>query len=152
MWNASLEEWTSILALAHQWQFDEVKRLAVEEMEKLVIPAVEKAVLAQKYDVGRGWLETAYATLGARTDHLSIEDGYRLGLENVVRLGNVRERIREARRKAKDDDEDEEDEDVEHDGKKEYKSGDLEIVREVFHFGGDESTVGGGSDTTSVAG
>lgn len=115
------------------------------------MPAVEKAVLAQKYDVGRGWLEEAYTILGSRVEPISIEDGYRLGLENAVRLSHARERIREARRQAKESGEESPLDDSDPKSPVEYRASELDVVREIFNFPGDDSTIAGGSDDTSVA-
>ncbi|EJD08155.1 uncharacterized protein FOMMEDRAFT_74122 [Fomitiporia mediterranea MF3/22] len=99
-YEASVNKWSSILRLAHTWKFPKVKELAVREMDKLEISPVDKAVMAREFEVDpkRRWLETAYAELGAREQPITKEEGTRLGLDVVLHLAEVRERIRERRR------------------------------------------------------
>jgi len=94
---ASVEEWSSILALAHLWQFEEVKAFAVRALDKMWVPPVQKAILARDYDVGKDWLETAYTIVGVREQPLTAEEGRRLGMDVVVKIAELRERIRERR-------------------------------------------------------
>ena len=81
------------------WQFPKVKDLAVRKMDGLVIPPVDKAVMAREYEVDPtlGWLEQAYAALGAREDPITKVEGLRLGLDVVLQLAELRERIRKRR-------------------------------------------------------
>ena len=81
------------------WQFPKVKDLAVRKMDRLVIPPVDKAVMAREYEVDPtlGWLEQAYAALGAREDPITKAEGLRLGLDVVLQLAELRERIRKRR-------------------------------------------------------
>jgi len=95
--DASIEEWASILHLAHKWSFAEVKQLAIRKLEALDVMPVDKAVWAFHYDVGRDWLATAYAALGARATPLTKAEGVRLGLDVVLKLAEVREKIRDRR-------------------------------------------------------
>ena len=94
---ASIEKWKSILSLAHRWQFNEVKELAIREMSKQYITPIDRAVWARDYDVDRDWHVTAFAALGARKQALTLEEGRRLGLEYVLQIHELRERIRERR-------------------------------------------------------
>lgn len=55
--------------------------------------------MAREYQVdpAYGWLEQAYAAIGEREESISQSEGERLGLDAVVRLANLRERIRKTR-------------------------------------------------------
>jgi len=96
-YDATIDVWSSILRVAHNWGFDKVKSLAIREMEKTTMSPVDKAVLARDCDVGNDWLATAYAELGARDAPLTKEEGQRLGLYSVIQLAEVREKIRDRR-------------------------------------------------------
>lgn len=95
--DATADVWSSVLRVAHKWGFDKVKALAVRELEKTQMMPVDKAVLARDCEVGNDWLVTAYAELGARESPLTREEGQRLGLDAVIQLAEVRERIRDRR-------------------------------------------------------
>ncbi|KAH9008269.1 hypothetical protein EDB83DRAFT_2457130 [Lactarius deliciosus] len=91
LYDASIEEWTSILKLAHTWNCIEVKELAIRGLESLQIPALQKVVLYQRYDVDRSRLQTAYTALTVRDEPITIEEGRELGLETSLLLARARE-------------------------------------------------------------
>lgn len=68
-------------------------------MDRLPIPPVDRAVMARAFavDPSRRWLEIAYAALGTREQPITREEGERLGLDVVLHLAEVRERIRARR-------------------------------------------------------
>ncbi|KAH9042754.1 hypothetical protein EDB85DRAFT_2227017 [Lactarius pseudohatsudake] len=91
LYDATIEEWTSILKLAHAWSSIEVKELAIRGLEGLQIPALQKIVLYQTYDVDRNYLQTAYTALTVRDEPITIEEGRELGLETSLQLARARE-------------------------------------------------------------
>ncbi|TFK50929.1 hypothetical protein OE88DRAFT_1630838 [Heliocybe sulcata] len=94
LYNASIEEWTSILKLSYLWRFTEVKKLAVRELEKQYIAPVPKIALYQKYDVDRGLLLQSYSVLTKRAEPISMAEGLDLGLETCLLLARARELAR----------------------------------------------------------
>jgi hypothetical protein len=91
IYDATVEEWTSILKLAQKWDFIEVKAMAIRELEKHKIPALQKIVLYQKYEVDRKHLQEAFTELTVRDEPITIEEGRELGLETVLQLARARE-------------------------------------------------------------
>lgn len=91
LYDASVEEWTSVLKLAHQWDFIEVKALAIRELENLPIPPVQKIVLYQKYVIDRNLLKHALTTLTIRDEPVTIEEGREISLETALDLAKARE-------------------------------------------------------------
>lgn len=98
-YEAPLEKWTAILRLAHLWQFPKIKALATRKLDRIDIEPVDKAVMAREYQVdpAYGWLEQAYAAIGEREESITESEGERLGLDAVVQLADLRERIRKTR-------------------------------------------------------
>lgn len=94
IYEASVEEWTSILKLAHQWDFVEAKALALRELEQLEIPALQKIIIYQTHNIDRNLLQEAYAALTLRDEPISIEEGRELGLETALQLARAREMAR----------------------------------------------------------
>jgi hypothetical protein len=86
--------WKSILKLAHQWDFDEVKAFAFREIEQHEMPALEKIILYHTHDIDRKYLQAAYTELAVRDDPITIEEGHLLGLETALRLAHAREVVR----------------------------------------------------------
>lgn len=91
IYEANVEEWSSILKLAHQWDFNEVKVFALRELERLEMPALDKIILYHTHDIDRNLLKAAYTALTVREEPISIEEGYQLGLETALRLAHARE-------------------------------------------------------------
>jgi hypothetical protein len=98
IYNASIEEWTSILKLAHLWDFIEVKELAIRGMEGLRIPALQKIALYQTYGVDRNLLQAAFTALTVRDEPIAVEEGRELGLETALQITLARETARAPRR------------------------------------------------------
>lgn len=99
IYDASVDEWTSILKLAHMWDFIEVKELAIRGLEGLHdIPALQKVALYQKYEVDRNLLQAAYTALTVRDEPITVEEGRELGLETALLVAQARETARAPRR------------------------------------------------------
>ncbi|KAH9965394.1 hypothetical protein BC827DRAFT_1118754, partial [Russula dissimulans] len=94
LYDATVEEWTSILKLAHQWEFVGVKTLALRELERLEIPPLRKIVIYHSYGIDRRLLKAAYAAFATRDKPITIEEGKELGLETVLQLARARELAR----------------------------------------------------------
>jgi len=84
--------WLVVLKLSTKWQFPEMKKLAVDELQKLEIDAVEKIVTYDKYQVDKSLLLPAYKHLCKRTNRMSTEEGEQLKMHIVLGLQEVRER------------------------------------------------------------
>jgi len=91
IYEASVDEWSSILKLAHQWDFGEVKTFALRELEAQEIPALQKIILYHTHDIDRNLLQASYTALTVRDEPISIEEGRVLGLETALRLAHARE-------------------------------------------------------------
>jgi len=91
IYEASVDEWSSILKLAHQWDFDEVKTFALRELEAQEIPALQKIILYHTHEIDRNLLQGAYTAITVRDEPISIEEGRVLGLETALRFAHARE-------------------------------------------------------------
>ena len=91
LYDATVEEWTSILKLAHNWDFIGVKELALRELEQLVIPPLQKIVIYHSYGIDRRLLQAAYTAFAIRDEPITIEEGQELGLETALQLARARE-------------------------------------------------------------
>jgi hypothetical protein len=94
IYEADVEEWSSILKLAHKWDFVEVKAFALRELEQLEMPALDKIILYHNHNIDRNLLQAAYAALTVREEPITIEEGYQLGMETAIRLTQARETAR----------------------------------------------------------
>jgi len=91
IYEGSVEEWSSILKLAHQWEFVEVKVFALRELERHEIPALQKIILYHTHDVNRNLLQAAYVAMTVRDEPIAIEEGRILGLETALLFARARE-------------------------------------------------------------
>jgi hypothetical protein len=94
IYEADVEQWSSILKLAHKWDFVEVKAFALRELELQEMPALDKIILYHSQDIDRNLLQAAYTALTIRDESITIEEGYQLGMETALRLAHAREKAR----------------------------------------------------------
>ena len=94
LYDMNIEEWTSILKLAQQWNFTEVKALALRGLENIPIPDIQKIVLYQTYNVDRSRLQDAYTALTIRDEAITIDEGREVGLETALQIAQAREIVR----------------------------------------------------------
>lgn len=91
IYDANLEEWTSILKLSTDWRFAEVKQLSTRYIELFEMDPVDKIELYQGYNVDRRLLIPSYTALVNRLEPLSIHEGRRLTLETALLIATARE-------------------------------------------------------------
>ncbi|KAI0735308.1 hypothetical protein C8Q76DRAFT_610069 [Earliella scabrosa] len=94
------DEWTSILSLATRWDFNDVRALAIKQLQTLDMSPTDKIVIAREYDVGGRWVLNAYTALCERPEPLSLPEASRLGLETAMRIAQLREQLRAGGRKS----------------------------------------------------
>ncbi|KII95519.1 hypothetical protein PLICRDRAFT_219429 [Plicaturopsis crispa FD-325 SS-3] len=113
---STVDEWTSILELSAQWNFVDIISLATKELARIVSP-VEKVVLIRKYHVHiaaawpaivkgceglfgaercdmEEWLGGAYHAIFTRDEDLTLEEGERLGMAEVIKIAHARRAMR----------------------------------------------------------
>jgi len=97
IYETTLVNWKTILRLADQYKFTEVKNLAFREIDKsgaFDMSIVERIILYRKYDADRKYLETLYVELLARPEPLTLSEGQDLSLELALLISGARERLR----------------------------------------------------------
>jgi len=90
----TVEDWTTILELADKWEFNEVKNLAIRELQKQTIPLLTRIVLYQRFKVEHALLVPLYADLCSRPDALDDDESEALGIKTTVLIFRARERLR----------------------------------------------------------
>jgi hypothetical protein len=85
-------EWTSVLHLAHRWNFSKIRALAIDKIAVIAEP-VDRIVLARRYDVVQ-WLPLAYLALCEREDCPSNAEGDRLGMHDALKIVRTGAEIR----------------------------------------------------------
>lgn len=91
LYNATTEDWTVIINLAHRWAFPEVKSLAVRELEKLVLSDVDRISIYHTYQIDKSLLIPRYAALCERENPLTLQEGLQLGMETTLMIARLRE-------------------------------------------------------------
>ncbi|KZP17540.1 hypothetical protein FIBSPDRAFT_698883, partial [Athelia psychrophila] len=81
-------QWTSILHLAAKWGFESIQLLAIDKLTATAIP-VDKIVLGRRYGIS-DWLPGAYEAVCTRADPLTVEEGMKLGVEDIIRISAAR--------------------------------------------------------------
>ena len=88
-----MEEWISVLSLSTRWDFNTLRDLSITRLTPMVQDPAEQIVLGHQYDVV-DWLVPAYTALCERREPLTLEEGRKLGVDLVVMIGQVRDKIR----------------------------------------------------------
>ncbi|KAG2367606.1 hypothetical protein BDR07DRAFT_1478961 [Suillus spraguei] len=94
------EHWLTILEFSTAWQFPEMKKLAVAELDKLDIEPIEKITMYDKYHINKSLLLPAYKLLCKRASRMSDEEGERLKMPTVLGILEARERAVKSAAKA----------------------------------------------------
>lgn len=95
---STLDEWASILHLSSKWGFGAIRALAVREVFALASP-VDKIVLGRKYTM-HDWLFDALVEVCERPEPLTLEEGRRLGMDDVIRIYRARQTLASSPAKA----------------------------------------------------
>ncbi|TFK67232.1 hypothetical protein BDN72DRAFT_843328 [Pluteus cervinus] len=88
---STLEEWTSVLQVAHNWGFLSIRNHAIARLKSLTT-SVDKVVLGKKYEVPE-WKAIGYSELCYRESPIDRREGARLGLDDVIDISNIRHHI-----------------------------------------------------------
>ncbi|KAH9927820.1 uncharacterized protein B0H18DRAFT_274144 [Fomitopsis serialis] len=86
------EEWAAALELAVKWEFDRIRDFIVQRIKDTGTLA-EQIVTARRLNLQQ-WCWDACAKLCERRQPLTLEEGQRLGVEDTVRISQVREKRR----------------------------------------------------------
>jgi hypothetical protein len=89
----TVDEWTSILDLSVRWDFESIQSLATEQLTLIASP-IDKIVLGRKYHITK-WLQDAYHAVCEREQSLTVEEGLRLGMPEVINISRARQAARE---------------------------------------------------------
>ena len=87
---SSVEEWSSILHLADKWKFESIRGLSITQLSPIASP-IDKIVIGRRYGIA-DWLPGAYQAVYIRPDALTLEEGRRLGVDDVIRIHTIRQR------------------------------------------------------------
>lgn len=94
IYDATVDDWSTILKLSYDWRFPEVKKLCCRELEKFTIAPLQKIELYQTYELDRKLLIPSYIAMCRRPEPLTIKEGRQLGLETALLLATARETSR----------------------------------------------------------
>jgi hypothetical protein len=86
-----VSDWSAVLCLATLWKVQEIRDLAINELEQRVSP-VEALVLARDYDV-QHWLIPSYVSVCLQPEPLSLHEVKYLCILDLVIISRVRESI-----------------------------------------------------------
>ncbi|KAH8101352.1 hypothetical protein DFH11DRAFT_1736482 [Phellopilus nigrolimitatus] len=82
--------WATVLDLAHRWEFEKIRGLAITKLHSFDIDEVLKVEMAQKYIIEE-WYAPAYLALAKRDLPLTDKEAAQIGLDVAVKIARVRE-------------------------------------------------------------
>jgi len=89
----TLEEWKSILLLSSMWEFQHIRQLAIQILDRsgsAVFKPAEKIYLGRKFDI-RQWLVSGLTEMVQDSNGPRAEDVILLGVDVAVRIWDLRE-------------------------------------------------------------
>ncbi|KAJ6520622.1 hypothetical protein DFH09DRAFT_1194032 [Mycena vulgaris] len=89
LYDATVTDWSCILHLGCEWQFAEVEKLAVRELEKMPMSVVDRIALYQQHYVSEDLLIPHYAALCTRGYPLDLPESQQLGMTTVVLINQA---------------------------------------------------------------
>ncbi|KAJ7506944.1 hypothetical protein B0H11DRAFT_1969596 [Mycena galericulata] len=85
--------WRDILKLADMWQMTGIKYIALNHLSRAKFDPIEKIKLCERDDVGRYQAREAYIQVCTREEPLTSTEFQALGMDPVLRIMQIRERI-----------------------------------------------------------
>ncbi|KAH8101034.1 hypothetical protein DFH11DRAFT_1751612 [Phellopilus nigrolimitatus] len=76
----TVDQWSAVLDLAHMWEFEKIRGLAITRLQSINIDEISKVEIAQKYIIE-----------GVRAQPLTVEEAAQIGFDVAVKLAQVRE-------------------------------------------------------------
>lgn len=89
----SSEEWISILHLSTRWEFEDIRALAMKQVQEYPLEAISKILISKEYGITSSWTLSAYMELCQRSQPLSLDEATVLDLRTVVRVSQLREKL-----------------------------------------------------------
>lgn len=87
----SVDDWSSVLRTASKLDMKKIRALAIDRLSSIA-SAADKFSLATEFGI-KEWLVPAYTELCMRFEPLTIEEGKKLGVETVIKIGEMRHEI-----------------------------------------------------------
>ncbi|KAG2006792.1 hypothetical protein CC2G_014538 [Coprinopsis cinerea AmutBmut pab1-1] len=81
-------EWISVLKFSTRWLFNDLRKIAIDELSKIRMDPVQRVCLAKAYDV-YDWLVSGYEELVERHDPITEEEGHEIGMGVALRLCGI---------------------------------------------------------------
>lgn len=94
VYNATPDQWSSILWLAQKWKCQRIEEVCLEELEKLDMSPVDRIQIYQRHNLDDALLLDSYALLTMREKPIGFEDGLKLGLKTSLQIAEAREMSR----------------------------------------------------------
>jgi len=94
IYDATPDQWSSILHLAQKWGFKDIEHLCIRELEKLDLSPVDRIHIYQRFGLDSSLLLDSFATLTTRDESIGLEEGVKLGLRTSLQIAQAREMSR----------------------------------------------------------
>ena len=94
IYTATQPEWLAILKFSHEYQFPEVKQLAIRELEGFEMPIADRIVLYQAHSIDPSYLVPLYVKLCMRDEGPTDDETAIMGIKTSLIIFRARERLR----------------------------------------------------------
>ncbi|KAJ3504229.1 hypothetical protein NLJ89_g8044 [Agrocybe chaxingu] len=94
VYEATADEWTGILKVAHHYKFPKIKNLAICKLNKSGLSVVQKIRIFELYEADQAHIVPLYASMCMRDEGPSDEEIELMGQKRFVTVFRARERLR----------------------------------------------------------
>ncbi|KAJ3864738.1 hypothetical protein EV359DRAFT_40383, partial [Lentinula novae-zelandiae] len=88
----TVEEWISVLNVTSALGMEDIRTLAMKRILKDASP-VDRIMLASNYDIDSQILVAAFEELCMRSQPLTEEEGKKVGVEGLIKLGRMKHEL-----------------------------------------------------------
>ncbi|KAG2006793.1 hypothetical protein CC2G_014539 [Coprinopsis cinerea AmutBmut pab1-1] len=81
-------EWISVLKLSTRWYFNDLRKVAIDELSEVEMDPIQRVCLAKAYHV-YDWLLEGYEELVEREDPITEEEGEKIGMGVALKLCGI---------------------------------------------------------------
>ncbi|KAJ3505315.1 hypothetical protein NLJ89_g7486 [Agrocybe chaxingu] len=94
VYSATPAEWVAILKIAHEYEFLEVKNLAIRGLDTCDLTVVQRIRIYETYQADTMYLLPLYATMCMREDGPTDDETEEMGMKTSLMIFRARERLR----------------------------------------------------------
>lgn len=87
----SVSQWSSVLKLVTMWEFENIRKIAIDNLTSMAMDGVTRIALAKDYSI-REWWYPALCAIAEQTERITEKDVDRIGVALSLRVAEFQGR------------------------------------------------------------